>query len=86
MDSQQVADRVRAEVLRLLGGDAVFQDTDPLADHGLDSLSSVELTLDLEAAFGLVFEDEELAFENFATVQGIVSLISAKLGLVAAGG
>jgi acyl carrier protein len=85
MDSQEAAELVRAEVRGLLGADAAFADTDSLVDQGLDSLSGVELTLNLESAFGIVFEDEELAFENFATVSDIVALLGAKLGPVPAG-
>ncbi|MER5431767.1 acyl carrier protein [Streptomyces sp. NPDC002588] len=80
MDRDQVAKDVRDQVTAALGPDASFTDTDLLPDHGLDSLRSVELTLTLEDRFGIVFEDEELAFENFVTVSGIVDLVHRKLG------
>ncbi|MFI9504910.1 acyl carrier protein [Nocardia sp. NPDC052566] len=80
MDGSKVHDLIRAELARVLGPDKRFGDHDLLADHGLDSMRSVELTLNLEDVFAIVFEDEELAFGNFASVSAITELVSAKVG------
>ncbi|MGW4790861.1 acyl carrier protein [Nonomuraea sp. NPDC004297] len=80
MDVFEVGARISSEVGALLNRPVDFPGTDPLVDHGLDSLGSVQLTLNLEDAFGLVFEDDEISFENFSTIEGITQLIVAKLG------
>lgn len=45
-------------------------------DLDIDSLSAVELALELENEFGIEIEDEELA--NLKTVQDIMDLIASK--------
>ncbi len=47
-------------------------------DLGIDSLSAVELALELESAFEVRIEDEELA--KLITVQDIVDIVTAKKG------
>ncbi|MDO0925019.1 acyl carrier protein [Streptomyces sp. TG1A-8] len=82
MDNREISTIVRAQVEELIGVPADFDDGDLLADHGLDSLSGVELTLRLEEVFDVTFEDEELSFDHFATVRDIVGLVSGKKALV----
>jgi len=79
MDRTEIAKRVRHELEGLLKAPADFAETDQVADHGLDSLTSVQLTLNLEDAFEIVFDDDEISYQNFATIKGIVDLIEAKL-------
>ncbi len=45
-------------------------------DLGIDSLSAVELALELESQFDIKIEDEELA--KLETVQDIIDIIEAK--------
>lgn len=45
-------------------------------DLGIDSLSAVELSLELESNFQIRIEDEELA--NLKTVQDIIDIIESK--------
>ena len=45
-------------------------------DLGIDSLDAVELGLELETAFDIRIEDEELA--KLETVQDIIDIIEAK--------
>ncbi|NJQ01089.1 acyl carrier protein [Streptomyces zingiberis] len=78
MDQSEIAIAVR-EVVRVLVPDApTMADSASLNSLGLDSLASVELTLRLEERFGVIFEDDELAFGNFESVATIVDLLSAK--------
>ncbi|MEW2289178.1 acyl carrier protein [Streptomyces sp. NPDC047841] len=79
MDRVQIIEAVRECVTELIGTTA-FSDGDLLADHGLDSLAGVELTLNLEDRFDITFGDDELSFEHFSKVETIVGLIEAKLG------
>lgn len=48
-----------------------------LRDLGLDSLDIVEMCLDLEDRFGVVFETEELS--SFKTVSDLFRAVEAKL-------
>lgn len=47
-------------------------------DLDIDSLSAVELALELESAFDIRIEDEELV--KLLTVQDVVNVVSAKKG------
>lgn len=47
-------------------------------DLDIDSLSAVELALELESAFDVRIEDEELV--KLVTVQDVVNVVSAKKG------
>lgn len=80
MDRYEITTMVRAQIERMLDDGLEFGDSDALTHYGLDSLRSVELTLNLESSFDLVFEDEELDFENFGSVRRIVDLVAAKVG------
>ena len=51
-------------------------DTDlSLADHGLDSLATVSLLLDLEDAFGITVPDDRLVATTFATPKDLWSVV-----------
>lgn len=52
---------------------------DELASYGMDSFASMSLVVAFETNFNIVFEDEELLFENFATLQDMVEAIYGKL-------
>ncbi|MEU1799500.1 acyl carrier protein [Streptomyces sp. NPDC019937] len=78
MEQPEIADAVR-EVVREIAPDiSELEERTSLNSLGLDSLASVELTLRLEDRFGVVFEDDELAFEHFESVASIVDLLSTK--------
>ncbi len=81
MDKSEITGIVRARVGRLLGDAQDIADTDLLSHHGLNSLLSVELTLGLEEAFDIVFEDDELTFENFETLGSIADLVDRKVSV-----
>ena len=50
-----------------LGPDAVLSADSSLPDLGLDSLSAVNLSVDLEEAFALLFPDDVLIAATFLT-------------------
>ncbi len=52
-------------------------DDAPLAELGLDSMRSINLLLELESVFGIVFPDEALTPENFATAASIRRLVDS---------
>jgi acyl carrier protein len=79
MDRPEITDRVRGELATLINVGPSLANTDQLAEHGLDSLRSVEVTLNLEDAFGLTFGDDEISVENFASIETIVNLLDKRL-------
>ncbi|GAA0661783.1 hypothetical protein HUF15_30420 [Streptomyces samsunensis] len=79
MDRSEITQKVRKHVGALLKSPADFPETDLLSAHGLDSLTSVQLTLYLEDEFGVLFEDDELSIENFATIGSIVGILDKKV-------
>jgi acyl carrier protein len=52
---------------------------DPLAEGMLDSLAIEQLIGYVEDEFGVIFEDEELVAENFASIKTVVDLVQVKL-------
>ncbi|MFJ2172762.1 acyl carrier protein [Streptomyces sp. NPDC087851] len=78
MEQSEIANAVREVVREIAPNIPEMEESVSLNSLGLDSLGSVELTLRLEDRFGVVFEDDELAFENFESVASIVDLLSAK--------
>ncbi len=46
-----------------------------LRELGLDSLAAIDLLLDLEQTFGVVFPDEELTEETFRTTANIARAV-----------
>ncbi|MFC5404216.1 acyl carrier protein [Cohnella soli] len=65
------------KVLNVATGD--FPKKEELFAWGLDSIKVVELIVELEETFGIIFYDDELLFENFSTIQLIVDRIQGKL-------
>lgn len=78
MQNEDVLAGVRSVVTQTLPGALPDDTSAPLRASGLDSLASVELALNLEDHFGLYFNDDDLRFENFASIDSIVALISGK--------
>lgn len=46
---------------------------------GLDSMSSVNLIVELEAMYNIEFEDEELLTDNFSTIRNILERTQGKM-------
>lgn len=61
--------------LPLLGEDAPLAPGTPLADVGLDSLSTVGLLVDVEDTFGVEFPDDALGPDTFATASSLWSVV-----------
>ena len=58
-----------------------LEDDCDLVALGLDSMKSVNLIVDIEEHFNIMFDDEELLLDNFKTISNIVNRISSKLDL-----
>lgn len=72
----KIHDMVR-EVLQL-PADRTVGDKEDLIGLGLDSLKSVGLVVELEMAFGILFEDEEMLLQNFSSIGKITDKIMRK--------
>jgi acyl carrier protein len=53
--------------------------SDPLSEGLLDSLAVEQLIGYIEDEFGVLFDDEELVAENFASIDTVVGLVNQKL-------
>jgi acyl carrier protein len=61
--------------LPYLSADDVLKDEMSLVDYGLDSLGSISLMLDLETALDILFPEDTLTPETFATVGSVRTLV-----------
>ncbi len=63
-------------VLELSEDDAeqITEDTD-LLEYGLDSMTCVEVVVNLEEEFGITVDEEDLLVENMSTIGKIKDLI-----------
>lgn len=60
------------------GIESVAHDRDLLADEVIDSLGIVELIAFLEGKYGIKVDDDDLAPENFRSVDRIVAFVESK--------
>ncbi|TNJ42313.1 acyl carrier protein [Phaeobacter sp. B1627] len=51
----------------------VFEETRPLSDNGFDSYSFIEMTVHIEQAFGMEFDDASLDLNRYATLGDFLS-------------
>jgi acyl carrier protein len=70
-------ERVMRANLRLLADDEELDPHVPLSDLGLDSMRTIQLMLELEAAFGVTFPDESLTPETFATAEALWKVLGS---------
>ncbi len=54
--------------------DMIDEDTD-LTEYGLDSMTCVEVVVNLEEEFGITVDEEDLLVENMSTIAGIKDLV-----------
>jgi len=52
---------------------------DNLNQWGMDSIKVIQLIVELEEMFDIIYEDNELLFENFSNVQQITDRILTKV-------
>lgn len=56
----------------------IDSDSDPFA-LGIDSITAMTFLMELQQRFNIVFDPDEINFENFQSVSGITSMIEEKL-------
>ncbi|BBH22589.1 hypothetical protein Back11_39340 [Paenibacillus baekrokdamisoli] len=72
MDTTKIVHNKVLEVLKKK--DSLGMDIN-LMEHGLDSLTAIQLIVALEEEMGITFDDEYLLLENFETIEKIVMVI-----------
>ena len=81
MDTEQPAAGVSGTLIEVLACHLhgippdVDWDTVALPDLGLDSMSAIELVIDIEDRFGAQFPEERLVRETFATFPALVGVV-----------
>ena len=76
MTYQELLGHLRAAVGRHVEGQPrEVGDDQPLTDAGLDSMSSIDLLLGLEAELGVMIPDHLLVPENFETISRLAATI-----------
>jgi acyl carrier protein len=74
---KQTAQNVILEVLPNITSDDLQDDSD-LFNLGLDSITAMSMVLSLQETFGVMFDTNDINFENFRTLANIVDLIKTK--------
>lgn len=81
--STAIKDRIVSTLKEVLeeGGEHLEQ-MDPdqdLSSLGVNSVTFIRLVLAFEMEFGVSWDDEELDFQNFATINNIVNYVSGAM-------
>lgn len=51
-----------------------------LSNLGINSLTYIKIVVEIESQFGFEFEDEDLNYEKFKTINDIVCYVESNLG------
>ena len=73
MDIKEVVTKILAKRIDI----SSLKEEDSLKNIGLDSLDLVEVMLEIEEAFGIEFESEEIV--ELSTLQSVLDLINTKI-------
>ncbi|QJC53257.1 acyl carrier protein [Paenibacillus albicereus] len=57
------------------------EDDEPIRNAGIDSMQLIHLVVQIETAYDIAFEDDEMLLENFRTIAVIADRIVQKLGV-----
>ncbi|NLV36227.1 MAG: hypothetical protein GXY17_06090 [Clostridiaceae bacterium] len=75
---------IESKICKILKGycqynsDSIAADKDLRENYGVDSLILVELLVDIEADFGITFDNEMLSYEHFSTVAALAEYVLEK--------
>lgn len=86
MDSRTFEDQIKECVLKQspLARKRGVRNDEPLLQNGiLDSMGILDLVGELEDEFGIVVDDDDLAPENFQTIEHLARFVSKKRTLAA---
>lgn len=76
-DIKQQVRNVVLEILPNVNPEEVLDDSD-IFGLGLDSVNAMILVMNLQEGFGIMFQTDEITFDNFRTIAKIVDLIAKK--------
>ncbi len=81
MDREQIIDKLKIIIKPYSGNDEAFdnisEDTDFINDLKINSANLVDIVLDIEVAFDLAIDNEEM--ERMLNVKAAIDIIEAKL-------
>lgn len=79
---EEIQDRLIKVIKETLGdlveGISTIKSDDELSSFGVNSVSFIKLVVAVEEEFGFEFDDEQLDFNNFRTINGIVEYIKER--------
>jgi len=78
--SEAIESLVRPRLKFLQTGRELSPDEN-LGDLGLDSMTAIDLLLDLETHFGIAIDDESLTENSFSSVAEIKALVESSCGI-----
>ena len=86
MTKAEITERVREAVVKALElpiGPEELPESEPLfgADGEVDSILSIKLVVELEEAFGIDVDDDDLTEELFGTVSTLAAYVENKLAV-----
>jgi acyl carrier protein len=79
VDTAQIESQVRSILAGLSHGREVPDHDAALAEVGFDSLTKVEVIVQVERTFGIQFGEADISGANFATLGAIVRLVESRL-------
>ncbi len=83
MSDNKIQDQIKALIVEkvLVGVDPaeISNDSELVAELGLDSIQIIGLIGGLEEEFDIVLEDDDLDFELFSTINNLAKLVKGKL-------
>ena len=74
--------KIKNFLSRFLGNHELHEDDDIFASGFVNSMFAMQLVLFIEQEFQVTIENEDLDFDNFKTINAIVSLLERKAATV----
>ena len=68
-------------ISKLIGNSISVSENTLIADLNLDSISMINLIIDIEENFSFEFDDEKLSFNCFITMEDLAQYIAMKTGI-----
>jgi acyl carrier protein len=78
MSSDSVTKRILAHIRRVTGVKDIELDR-PLKDYSIDSITSLELVMDVEREFNITIPDEKI--EELVTARAVIDMVQTLLAL-----
>jgi acyl carrier protein len=75
----RIKDLIVEKVLVGVNPDEISNDSELVAELGLDSIQIIGLIGGLEEEFDIILEDDDLDFELFSTINNLAKLVDGKL-------